>query len=165
MLNININTCAIDFSFPGWSGKRGSLRAQKRGIRLHWIRFGGFTSAVISWNSNFSLWPSLISSSEFIVHLFFSFFRLFREGEKKRCISLKERQKLWSPSILSFFLFFYKSHNTPPPPDNTGFVLQQFRGDRRSNLWVFNGNNTVCFSSGASQRAPLKQGWPAWWLW
>lgn len=164
MLNININTYAIDFSLPGWSGKRGSLRAQKRGIRLHWIRFGGFTSAVISWNSNFSPWSGLISSSEFIVHLFSLSF-VSSGMEKKRCSSLKERKKLWSPSILSFFLFFANPMQPPPLQENTGFVLQQFRGDRRSNMWVFNGNNTVCFSSGASQRAPLKQGWPAWWLW
>lgn len=96
MSNININTCAIDFSSPGCSGKRSRLRAKKRRIRFHWIRFGGFMSAVISWNSNFSLWPSLISLPEPIIRLFPSFISL---EERKRCISVKERQKLWSPSL------------------------------------------------------------------
>lgn len=105
MSNININTCTIDFSSLGCSGKRGRLRAQKKGIRFHWIRFGGFMSAVISWNSNLSLWPTLISLPEPIISLFFPFVHLFRrkkamdlcEGKTKALISLPPRQLLPPP--------------------------------------------------------------------
>lgn len=124
------------FPSPGWSSKRESLRAQKRGIQLHWIRCGGFMSAVISWNSNFQS-VAQFNILTLIYHPSF-FFNLFFMS------SGKERQKLWSPSFLSLF--------TNPvqlsTPDNTGFVLQQFRGERRANMWVFNGNNTVCFFLG-----------------
>lgn len=162
MLNININTCTIDFSFPRWSGKRGSLRAEKRGIQLHWIRFGGFMSAVISWNSNFSLWPSLISSSEFIVHLFFLFLTSLQGKENS------------SDLHPFFFFFFYKSHAALPRTTRglcysssveTGgqicgcsmeITLCVFpRGPHRGHLWSRGdrrggcGNNLPAFSEGS----------------
>lgn len=72
-------------------------------------------SALISWNSNFSLWPSLISLPEPIIRLFFPF---LLSHLSKRCISAKERQKLWSPSV---HFLFQKSHaaSYPPPPRTT----------------------------------------------
>lgn len=159
------------FPSPGWSGKRGSVRAQKRGIQLHWIRFGGFMSAVISWNSNFSLQPSLISLSEFIVHRFFLFLSSLQGREKRWCMSLNESSDL-HPSFLSFF---YKSHAAAPPRTTRGLCYSSSvetggqicgcsmeitlcvfpRGPHRGHLWSRGdrrggcGNNLPSFSEGS----------------